>query len=91
MKIMLLNKYKVSSSNAIIVEGDVDIDLEQICGITIIMNRYDKINQDVHLGWYRFTNCHVAKKHPLIISFQKKEEIGLDDIDIISDIIDLNF
>ncbi len=93
MKVFIEGKVSVSSSNLLIIYPDKQItDADIPIGCSIITNNYDKIQKDVLLGWYRFSNCKVIKNNPLTISFSQKEFILVQDKNlIVGDIIDMNF
>lgn len=93
MKVFIEGKINISSSNIVIVYPDKPMTESNIpLGCSIITNNYDKIQKDVLLGWYRFSNCKVIKTNPLTISFTQKEFILVQDKNlIVGDIIDMNF
>jgi hypothetical protein len=93
MKLFIEGKINISSSNIVIIYPDKPINSSDITlGCSIITNNYDKIQKDVLLGWYRFSNCKVIENNPLTISFSQKEFILVQDKNlIVGDIIDMNF
>jgi hypothetical protein len=93
MKLFIEGKINISSSNIVIIYPDKPINSSDITlGCSIITNNYDKIQKDVLLGWYRFSNCKVIENNPLTISFSQKEFILVQDTNlIVGDIIDMNF